>query len=226
MLGAELPGLLECRQCPRLADYLDHLPPKGARSRDEYWNRPVPGFGDPEARVCLLGLAPGAHGANRTGRPFTGDGAGDFMYPLLFEAGFTSQPEAVAADDGLRLHDLYLTNAVKCVPPGNLPTPAEFATCRPFLEQELTCLPRLKLVIALGQGAFVSYLRLLKSRGVAGRLADYPFGHGRVYRFDQGPTLLASYHTSRYNIQTGRLDAAMFLDLLRQAQGLLAGENG
>jgi len=226
MLGADLPGLVECRRCARLADYIAGLPPKRGRSREEYWNRPVPGFGDPQARVCLLGLAPGAHGANRTGRPFTGDGAGDFMYPLLHRAGFASRAEAVSADDGLQLRDLYLTNAVKCVPPGNLPTPGEFATCRPYLEQELASLPRLQLVIALGLGAFQSYLRLQRARGRLRRLADHPFGHGRVYRFGSGPALLASYHTSRYNIQTGRLDAGMFLALLDQARGLLAGENG
>jgi len=226
MLAAELPGLLSCRACPRLAAYIDQLPPKKGRTRQEYWNHPVPGFGDPRARVCLLGLAPGAHGANRTGRPFTGDGAGDFMYPLLHEAGFSSQAEAEARDDGLELHDLYLTNAVKCVPPGNLPNAREFETCRHYLLEELTSLPRLQIVLALGQAAYMSYLRAYREQGQIRRLADFTFGHGVIHRFAAGPTLVASYHTSRYNIQTGRLTRQMFLDLLFEVRSLLAGENG
>ena len=226
MLAAELPGLLTCRACPRLADYIDQLPAKKGRLREDYWNRPVPGFGDPQARVCLLGLAPGAHGANRTGRPFTGDGAGDFMYPLLYEAGFSNQATAEALDDGLELRDLYLTNAVKCVPPGNLPTAGEFHTCRPYLSEELASLPRLQIVLALGQAAYLSYLRACREQGVVRRLADYPFAHGKIHRLDGGPTLVASYHTSRYNIQTGRLTREMFLDLLLEVRAQLEGENG
>lgn len=226
MLAAELPGLLTCRACPRLAAYIDQLPPKKGRTREEYWNRPVPGFGDPRARVCLLGLAPGAHGANRTGRPFTGDGAGDFMYPLLYEAGFSSQAEAEALDDGLELRDLYVTNAVKCVPPGNLPNAEEFRTCRHYLAEELTSLPSLQIVLALGQAAYLSYLRSCRAHGLIKRLADYPFAHGMIHRFAGGPTLVASYHTSRYNIQTGRLTRQMFLELLLEVRSLLEGENG
>lgn len=186
----------------------------------------MPGFGDPEARVALVGLAPGAHGANRTGRPFTGDGAGDFMYPLLHRAGLASHGEALAGDDGLRLSDLYISNAVKCVPPENKPTPAEFACCRPYLAEELESLPRLRVVVALGQGAFTSYLRQLQEAGSLRRLADYPFAHGAVYRPATGPCLVASYHTSRYNIQTRRLTEAMFLELLAKVKRLAAGENG
>jgi uracil-DNA glycosylase family 4 len=182
MLAADLPGLLSCRACPRLAAYIDQLPPKKGRSRSEYWNRPVPGFGDPQARVCLIGLAPGAHGANRTGRPFTGDGAGDFMYPLLYQAGFSNQPEAGSSNDGLQLHDLYLTNAVKCVPPGNLPLAAEFQTCQGYLREELRSLPRLKIVLTLGQAAYLSYLRFCRDRKLINRLSDHPFAHGRVHR--------------------------------------------
>lgn len=226
MLAAELPGLLTCRDCPRLATYIDGLPPKKGRTRRDYWNRPVPGFGDPLARLCLLGLAPGAHGANRTGRPFTGDGAGDFMYPLLHRAGFSNQPDASALDDGLVLNDLYLTNAVKCVPPGNLPLAEEFRTCRHYLEEELASLPQLKILLALGQAAFTSYLRSCRERKIIARLSDHPFVHGRVYRFASGPTLIASYHTSRYNIQTGRLTRRMFVELLLNIREMLAGENG
>ncbi len=225
MLGADLPGLKGCRRCPRLAEYIDSLPPRRGSSRQDYWNGPVPGFGDDQARVCLVGLAPGAHGANRTGRPFTGDGAGDFMYPLLHRAGFASQGSATDMGDGLQLRDLYISNAVKCVPPENRPLPREFDTCRPFLEEELASLPLLRVVLLLGQGAYLSYLRLLRDRGVIRRLGDYPFAHGAVHRPAAGPLLVASYHTSRYNVQTGRINEEMFLELLRKVRNLVAGEN-
>jgi uracil-DNA glycosylase family 4 len=225
MLGAALPGLIGCRRCSRLAGYLDSLPPRRNCSRQDYWNRPVPGFGDDQARVCLVGLAPGAHGANRTGRPFTGDGAGDFMYPLLHRAGFASQGQAIDIADGLQLRDLYISNAVKCVPPENRPLPGEFDNCRPFLEEELASLPHLQVVLLLGQGAFTSYLRLLRDQGVIKRLGDYPFSHGAVHRPSAGPILVASYHTSRYNVQTGRINQEMFLELLQMVKNLLAGEN-
>lgn len=218
--------LLSCRRCSRLVDYLAALPPKRGFSRRDYHAAPVPPFGDPQARVCLIGLAPGAHGANRSGRPFTGDGAGDFMYPLLHQAGFASQPEATAIGDGLQLHDLYITNAVKCAPPDNKPTPAEFAACRPFLATELAALPKLKVVLCLGREAQQNYLRLLQAQGIVKRLADYPFIHGAVQRPGVGPCLVASYHTSRYNIQTGRLSAADFLAVLRTVRRLAEGENG
>jgi uracil-DNA glycosylase family 4 len=226
MLGDELAGLAGCCRCSRLVDYIAALPPRRGLGRGDYWNAPVPGFGDAEARVALVGLAPGAHGANRTGRPFTGDGAGDFMYPLLHRTGFAHRGEVLAADDGLRLHDLYISNAVKCVPPDNKPTPAEFACCRPYLAEELASLPRLRVIVALGQGAFTSTLRHFQTEGKVGRLADYPFAHGAVYRPGNGPWLVASYHTSRYNIQTRRLTEAMFLDLLAKVKRLAAGENG
>jgi uracil-DNA glycosylase len=226
MLGTDLPGLADCRRCPRLVRYLEELAPARGRTRADYWNRPVPGFGDPDARLCLVGLAPGAHGANRTGRPFTGDGAGDFMYPLLYRTGFASQADALSLDDSLCLHDLYISNAVKCVPPQNRPTPDEFRCCRPFLAEELESLPHLRVILALGQGAFLSCLRLFKEQGKLSRLADFPFAHGALYRFAAGPTLVASYHTSRYNIQTGRMTEAMFVALLEQVRALLTGENG
>ncbi|HAD04025.1 MAG: uracil-DNA glycosylase [Desulfuromonadales bacterium GWD2_61_12] len=226
LVSAGLVDLVRCRRCSRLVDYLATLPVKRGFSRADYHAAPVAPFGDPAARVCLIGLAPGAHGANRTGRPFTGDGAGDFMYPLLHQAGFASQPAATSSADGLRLHDLYITNAVKCAPPGNKPTPAEFACCRPYLAAELAALPQLKVVLCLGREAQQSYLRLLQEQGHIARLADYPFNHGAVQRPGVGPYLVASYHTSRYNIQTRRLDAAMFLALLQQVRRLAGGENG
>ena len=225
-LGAELPGLAGCRRCARLVEGMAALAPKKGWTREDYWNAPVPGFGDPRARLCLVGLAPGAHGANRTGRPFTGDGAGDFMYPLLHRAGLANQPQAIAAGDGLTLRDLYITNAVKCLPPENKPTPAEFEACRPFLAGELASLPRLKVIIALGQGAWLTLLRHFQAQGNIRRLADHPFGHGALCRLSGLPLLLGSYHTSRYNVQTGRIDGPMFLELLSRARKLAAGENG
>lgn len=207
-------------------EHLRTLPPRRGLTRDDYWNRPVPGFGDPRARICLVGLAPGAHGANRTGRPFTGDGAGDFMYPLLHRAGLSNQEAVTHAGDGLRLRDLYITNAVKCLPPDNRPLPPEFAACRPSLAADLASLPNLRVIIALGQGAFTSVLRLFQQQGKICRLADFPFAHQATYPIPAGPILVASYHTSRYNTQTGRLTEAMFVALLHQVQSLAAGENG
>jgi len=197
--------------------------PKRSYRADDYWNRPVPGFGDAGARICLIGLAPGAHGANRTGRPFTGDGAGDFMYPLLHRAGLASQAEAVHRQDGLELNDLYITNAVKCVPPENQPKGSEFENCRIYLQNELDCLDKLRVLITLGTGAHRSLLHLLKSRRLIERLADFPFGHGACFALPDGRRLLGCYHTSRYNVQTGRIDKEMFLDILGKAMKLASG---
>lgn len=221
----ELDGLIGCTKCPRLVEYRQNVKPAKGRCRDQYWNRPVPGFGDLDARICLVGLAPGAHGANRTGRPFTGDGAGDFMYPLLYEAGFASQPEADAVDDGLQLRDLYIANAVKCVPPENKPKGDEYSNCRPFLAQELAALTNLKVVIALGRGAFDSCLRHFLAAGLIRRPADYPFAHGARFELSPGFWLAACYHTSRYNVQTGRMTAPLFRQFLTEVQGILT-ENG
>jgi len=218
-----LDELCACRRCRRLADYLGSIRPAKGRGPDAYWSRPVPGFGDPDAGICLVGLAPGAHGANRTGRPFTGDGAGDFMYPLLHRAGLSNQAEIRDLNDGLELRGLYITNAVKCAPPQNKPAPDEFRRCAPYLEEELGALKKLRVVLLLGQGAYASYLRLLKERGDIGRVADHPFAHGAAFRPSRnGPWVLASYHTSRYNVQTGRITQPMFLELLEQAK-VLAG---
>ncbi|MDY0261879.1 uracil-DNA glycosylase [Syntrophotalea acetylenica] len=224
MSGYDLEKLSDCNRCPRLAGYMSELEPAKGRQRVEYWNRPVPGFGDPAARVFLLGLAPGAHGANRTGRPFTGDGAGDFMYPLLHAAGFASQPQAEHSGDGLTLQDLYISNAVKCVPPQNKPQHIEFRQCRPFLAAEQKRLKNLKVVMALGRGAFDSYLRLCQESGIVERAADYPFAHAACYQLPTGLWVVACYHTSRYNVNTGRINAKMFMDLLRQVR--ILAENG
>jgi len=226
MTRIELDGLKGCRRCSRLGEFIRQLPPARGRLREDYHNAPVNGFGDLQARICLVGLAPGAHGANRTGRPFTGDGAGIFMYPLLHQAGFANQPDATAVDDGLELHDLYITNAVKCLPPGNRPNSDEFSNCRPYLINELESLRNLRVIISLGHGAHNSLLRLFQAQGMIGRLSDFPFCHGAVYRLADGLWLVGCYHTSRYNVQTGRMNDEMFLDLLEQVKTLARRENG
>jgi uracil-DNA glycosylase family 4 len=219
-----LEGLDGCARCKRLAAFMAQLPPTKGRLRADYHNAPVNGFGDLQARICLIGLAPGAHGANRTGRPFTGDGAGNFMYPLLYQSGFSSLVEAVSADDELELQDLYITNAVKCLPPENRPNAEEFTACRPYLETELQALKNLRVLIALGHGAHNSLLRLFQSQGLIKRLSDVPFGHANNFLLPNGLWLVDCYHTSRYNVQTGRMNDKMFLDLLEQVRSLVQGD--
>jgi uracil-DNA glycosylase len=215
-----LKDLADCRQCCRLVDYMASVRPRRGLTPADYWSRPVAGFGDPAARICLVGLAPGAHGANRTGRPFTGDGAGDFMYPLLHRAGLASQPEVLHRDDGLSLKDLYITNAVKCLPPENRPTSSEFAACRWYLQEELKLLTQLRVIIALGAAAHNSLLHLFKAQGLVKRLADYRFGHEACFALSDGLWLLSCYHTSRYNVQTGRINEQMFMNVLDRALAL------
>ena len=183
----------------------------------EYWGKPVPGFGDPEARVLILGLAPGAHGSNRTGRPFTGDASGNFMYPVLYETGFASQPGATSRDDGLVLINLYITAAARCAPPQNKPAPQELANCAIYLERELSGLKQLRVIVALGRIAFDSYLRYLKHRGQLPSRRPYTFQHGAKYEMPDGRTLLASYHPSNQNTQTGKLTRAMLVGIFKEA---------
>jgi uracil-DNA glycosylase len=182
-----------------------------------YWGRPVPGFGDPNARVMILGLAPGAHGSNRTGRPFTGDASGRFMYPVLHETGFANQPNATDRADGLELKDLFITSAIRCAPPENKPLPSELANCAPFLDREIEALTRLKIVIALGKIGFDAYLNYLKRRGQLARRQLYVFAHGAKYKMPDGKTLLASYHPSNQNTQTGKLTRPMFVEIFKEA---------
>ena len=189
----------------------------------DYWGKPVPGFGDPNARVLVMGLAPGAHGSNRTGRPFTGDASGNFMYPVLYETGFANQPTAISREDGLKLKDLYITAAVRCAPPANKPLPQELANCAPFLDREIDGLRKLKVVVALGKIGFDAYLNYLKRRGLLVSRAGYAFAHGVRYRLPDGKTLLASYHPSNQNTQTGKLTRPMFVKIFKQA-ALLADE--
>jgi uracil-DNA glycosylase family 4 len=169
-----------------------------------YWGRAVPGFGDPAARLLVVGLAPAAHGGNRTGRVFTGDESGNWLYAAMHRAGFASQPTSVSRDDGLRLHDAFVTAVVRCAPPANRPTPAEIATCRRHLVAELAVLGRLRVVVALGRIAHAGFLAAARERGVVPRPAP-AFAHGAEHRLPSGVTLLCSYHPSQQNTFTGRL---------------------
>jgi uracil-DNA glycosylase family 4 len=185
----------------------------------EYWGRPVPGFGDPQARVLIIGLAPGAHGANRTGRIFTGDRSGDFLYRALYQAGFASQPESVSVHDGLVLTDAYIGAAVRCAPPDNRPSPDEFRNCQPWLEQEIAALLKLRVVLVLGRLAFDTYLLILKNQGFIRSRSQFTFAHGKEYDMGEGrPLLLCSYHPSQQNTSTGRLTASMLLDVIQSAR--------
>ena len=214
--------VVACTRCPRLVAYREMIAREKRRAYLDwdYWGKPVPGFGDANARVLVLGLAPGAHGSNRTGRPFTGDASGKFMYPILYEAGFSNQPDADHRNDGLKLRDLYITAAGRCAPPDNKPLPQELANCAPYLERELDGLKELKVVVALGKIAFDAYLNFLKRRGLLPSRKDYIFRHGARYAMPDGKTLLASYHPSNQNTQTGKLTRAMFLAIFKEAARL------
>ncbi len=222
-------AVVGCTTCPRLRRYCERIGrEKRAAFRDEtYWARPVPGFGDPRARIALVGLAPAAHGANRTGRMFTGDGTGgssEFLMAALHACGLASQPHSSARDDGLTLDDVWITAAVRCAPPDNKPTPAEIANCAPHLRVELSALPRLRVYVALGRLAFTACLRLLDpDRHEGGRRPV--FAHGAIVRWPGGPTLIASYHPSRQNTHTGRLTPAMLRAVIRRAKAT-ASQNG
>jgi uracil-DNA glycosylase len=211
--------VVECTRCPRLVEYREKIAREKRRAyRDcEYWGKPVPGFGDPHARVLVMGLAPGAHGSNRTGRPFTGDASGKFMYPVLYETGFANQPTAAKRNDGLKLNDLYITAAVRCAPPDNKPLPAELANCSYFLDRELAGLKTVKVVVALGNIGFDAYLNYTKRNGMLASKKSYVFKHGAHYRLPDGKVLLASYHPSNQNTQTGKLTREMFVEIFKQA---------
>jgi uracil-DNA glycosylase family 4 len=217
--------VISCTLCPRLVIYREQVAREKRRAyRDwEYWGKPVPGFGDPNARVLVLGLAPGAHGSNRTGRPFTGDASGNFMYPVLHETGFASQPTAISRADGLVLKDLYITAAVRCAPPANKPLPCELANCAPYLERELAGLKRVKVIVALGRIGFDAYLNYLKRLGHLSSKAGYVFAHGAQYKMPDGRVLLASYHPSNQNTQTGKLTRSMFVRIFEVAARLARG---
>ena len=214
--------VVSCTRCPRLIDHCRKIAREKRRAYLDwdYWGKPVPGFGDPNARILILGLAPGAHGSNRTGRPFTGDGSGYFMYPVLYKAGLASQPTATHKGDGLKLKGAYITAVARCAPPGNKPTPTELANCSEFLDRELEGLNKVQVVLVLGKIAFDGYLGYLKRRGVVQTKAEYVFGHGVKYRLPNGKILLASYHPSMQNTLTGKLTEKMFLKVVQEATRL------
>lgn len=203
---------LACRRCPRLAGFLDDVSEK----HPDYHNRPVAPFGDPRARLLIVGLAPGMHGANRSGRPFTGDHAGILLYQTLHDFGFASRPVSISADDGLVLRDCRITNAVKCLPPDNKPVGAEINTCNAYLRDELLGLEAGSVVLALGGIAHKAVVRALQRRQ-----ADFRFVHGLVHGIGNASFLLDSYHCSRYNTNTGRLTPDMFREIFEQARALL-----
>jgi uracil-DNA glycosylase len=216
--------IITCERCPRLAEYRAEVGRVKRRAyRDwDYWAKPVPGFGDPRARLLLIGLAPGAHGANRTGRMFTGDSSGDFLYRALFDTGFASQPTSVSRDDGLKLVDAYISAAVRCAPPDNKPTVDEIRNCRPYLERELELLKTIQVVVALGRLAFDVYLRILRDHGKITRPSRFLFAHDAEHRTGDGqPMLISSYHPSQQNTSTGKLTAAMFRGIFERARAAL-----
>jgi uracil-DNA glycosylase len=218
-------AIVSCERCPRLRSYCAEVArvKRRAYRHDIYWGKPVPGFGDPAARLLLIGLAPAAHGANRTGRVFTGDGvggSGDFLMAALHRAGFANIPTAQRPDDGLELTGAFITAAVRCAPPDNKPTPEEIANCLPHLDAEIAALPGIRVVVALGKIGFDAYLQLLKRRGVA--LRPKPaFGHAAVHALPNGQTLIGCYHPSRQNTNTGKLDARMMDDVFVRAARIL-----
>jgi len=218
--------IVACTRCPRLVAYREQIGREKRRAyRDwEYWARPVPSFGDPLGRVLILGLAPGAHGSNRTGRMFTGDSSGRFLYDVLHATGFASQPDSTSRDDGLTLTDCYITAAVHCVPPANKPLPEEIRHCAEYLDRQLSLLVNVRVIVTLGRIAFDAYLNHLKSQNLLPRRNAYLFAHGAQYRMPEGRTLLASYHPSNQNTQTGKLTRAMFLKIFRSAKRLAEAE--
>jgi len=231
LVGASLRRIesevVACRICPRLVAHREHVADVKRRAfRDhEYWGRPVPGFGDPRARLVLIGLAPGAHGSNRTGRMFTGDASGDFLFPALHGAGFASQPDATSRDDDLTLTDCFITAAVRCAPPGNKPNRSEFQACAPYLIRELRVLKDARVYLALGRIGFDELCRALPEIGIeVPRGARKGFGHGAEIPLGEGaPSIVCSYHPSRQNTQTGRLTTRMFNDVFRRVARLLDG---
>jgi uracil-DNA glycosylase len=215
--------IVVCRKCPRLTRYREEVARVKRRAyRDwTYWGRPVPGFGDAHAELMLIGLAPAAHGANRTGRVFTGDRSGEFLYRQLYRTGFANQPTSLHRDDGLALHNAYIAAVVRCAPPDNKPLPSELRNCEPYLEEELELL-RPRAVLALGAIAFNAYLALLLRRGEITSRAPYRFAHGAEYKLPGSlPRLFASYHPSQQNTQTGRLTPAMMAGVLRRIRRVL-----
>ena len=215
-------GIVGCTRCPRLRAYGENLGVvKRAAYRDQvYWAKPVPGFGDPRARIRIVGLAPGAHGANRTGRPFTGDAAGKFMYNVLHELGLASQPTATHRDDGLKLRKAWIGSVVRCAPPGDKPTPEEIRNCASHLTAEIAAMPDVRVIVCLGKIAWDGFLAHLLMQGTIERRSAYTFGHGAQYKLPDGTWLLGCYHPSARNTNTGRLNRPMFAKVFVRAMEL------
>jgi uracil-DNA glycosylase family 4 len=215
-------AIIGCELCPRLREYCTRIGEnrRAAYREQTYWSRPVPGFGDPAARVLILGLAPGAHGANRTGRPFTGDGSGDFMYPVLHELGFATKDRAISRDDGLRLRHAWIASVVRCAPPGDKPTPQEIRNCAVHLTAEIASLAKVRVVVCLGKIAWDGFLAHLLAEGTIARRSDYTFAHEAEYKLPNGLHLLGSYHPSLRNTNTGRLNHTMFARVFVRAREL------
>lgn len=209
--------IIQCRKCERLVAWREEVARVKRRAYidQEYWGKPVPGFGDPKARVLVVGLAPGAHGSNRTGRAFTGDASGGFMYPALYRAGFANQPSAVSRSDGLILKDLYIVASARCVPPDNKPTLEELSNCQPYLERELEIL-KPKVIVCLGRIAFERTLRIYGVHNSA-----WKFGHAALHQIENGTWILCSYHPSQQNTLTGKLTVKMFDEIWAKAKSLL-----
>lgn len=214
--------IVQCSLCPRLREHCTRIAQvkRRAYSNWEYWGKPVPSFGDPDARVLVLGLAPGAHGSNRTGRPFTGDGSGDFLYPVLHETGFASQPNAISRDDGMKLEDMWITSVGRCAPPGNKPTPQELNNCASFLDDEIRLLRNLRVVVCLGRIAFDGLLAHERRTGTLPSRAGLIFRHGAEYTLPSGLVTISSYHPSLQNTNTGKLTRSMLSEVFQRANQL------
>jgi uracil-DNA glycosylase family 4 len=219
--------IIACVRCPRLVAYRAEIGRVKRRAyRDwDYWAKPVPGFGDPRARLLLIGLAPGAHGANRTGRIFTGDSSGDFLYKALYESGFASQPSSTSRDDGLKLRDAYISAVARCAPPDNKPALEEIRNCRPYLVRDLELLTRVRVVVALGRLAFDAYLGILRGQGKIKRQSAFVFGHNAAHETGPGqPLLISSYHPSQQNTSTGKLTESMLRAVFEVARQRLSAD--
>jgi uracil-DNA glycosylase len=216
--------IVQCRRCIRLTHYREQVSQEKKRAyKDEnYWGKPVPSFGVNHARLLIIGLAPAAHGGNRTGRIFTGDSSGDFLFDALWRFGFSNQPTSVHSQDGLKLIDTYITAVAHCAPPGNKPHPGEIENCRPYLVRELDTLTHVRAVLTLGQIAFNQYLKILKNSGKIEKKRRLKFGHGIKIQFNnQLPTLFSSYHPSQQNTRTGKLTRPMFDKVISQIRDLI-----
>ena len=215
-LGKLNARVTQCILCPRLAEYVKMVGEQKVKrfSQENYWARPLPSWGDPKARLLIVGLAPAAHGGNRTGRMFTGDSSGDWLMRAMHETGFASKPTSQSKDDGLVLTDAYITAALRCAPPANKPTPVELANCSQYLLAELEMLKEVRVILALGRIGFEAYCR-------AARVEKAAFGHGRQYELERGMVLLASYHPSRQNTNTGKLSWTMWIDIFRKVRLML-----